>query len=248
MQKQLRVVSFLLAAGLLLHGAAHAEDYPPPPSEEPSEAPPADGPAGAPGQDPGRNPEVAPPPPAPHWRGRYRRRPYQQPIPRHRPYGPYRRGDSSWYIGFGAGGGTGWIDPAAGSASSKEGGVALSFKVGAVLSPSMLLGLDISAWRYQGSAGRSLQFNHYDIALTGYLVPRLGLYLKGGAGVGFAILEFSDGSSASTQEGLDLKGAIGWELPIFRNLFVGLELAQASIYYDDGWLHDLTVQLALTWY
>jgi hypothetical protein len=102
---------------------------------------------------------------------------------------------SPWYIGFGLGTGDGSLRYASGTYTFKEeheylwGGsvdptnLSLNFKVGATLSPTLLVGFDITAVRSQFDEGgftSGFQVNNYDAVVT-WFPQGEGFFVRGGA-------------------------------------------------------------------
>jgi hypothetical protein len=152
----------------------------------------------------------------------------------------------SWYIGFGLGGGDGSVNLPAGPISS--GGkmsfkeylgpspttVSINFKVGATLTPKLLLGGDITAIRSNSKdsgVDASLQINNYLAMLTFFPMEK-GLFLRGG--LGFSAFSYdvsAGGNSASNSEGgTAVQAGIGyaWWLGQAFNLTVNLDFAGQS--------------------
>jgi hypothetical protein len=117
------------------------------------------------------------------------------------PVSPVGPGDGSrrspWYIGFGLGTGDGSLRFAGGTFSFKEEheflwgksldptNISLNFKVGATLSPTLLVGFDITAVRSQYDEGgytSGIQVNNYDAVVT-WFPQGEGFFVRGGAGL-----------------------------------------------------------------
>ncbi|MBW2734508.1 MAG: outer membrane beta-barrel protein [Deltaproteobacteria bacterium] len=160
----------------------------------------------------------------------------------------YSRYRTNWYIGFGVGGGSGWVSNDNGGESTSEGGVAINFKVGAVVTPQLLIGFEASAWRYQDSNDFAIQFNHYDGVATFFPIHDGGFFLKGGLGLGVALLDYGGEIQASTEAGFDVKAGLGYEFQVGRSLNIGADLSYGMTKYDDGATHDLGLHLTLVWY
>lgn len=212
----------------------------PPPDVQPTQPPPdmAPPPDAQPAPPP-PNAHPAPPPPAP-----YGYRPMRPGTNTNTLYSRYRTG---WYIGFGVGGGSGWVS-ANGLASDPEGGVAMNFKVGAVVTPQLLLGLEISAWRYQIDENAAIQFNHVDGVATFFPAFDNGFFLKGGIGFGGIVLDYGDGDTESSEAGFDVKAGLGYEWQLGRSLNLGADLTYALTKFDGGETHDLALHLTFMWY
>jgi len=158
---------------------------------------------------------------------------------------PYSRGDSSWYIGFGIGGGGGWIY-IDGDSSPRQGGGAAMFKVGGTIGPHLLIGFEASAWDY-GRGDGLIQFTHNDAVLTWFPWANAGFYLKGGAGLGWAAIGFGDVWGRS-RAGFDIKLGLGYELQLGESFNLGIEAAFANTIYEDDKTGDSELFLTFSWY
>jgi hypothetical protein len=156
---------------------------------------------------------------------------------------PVRADDSksSWYIGLGAGSGTGgWTyndnssftfdDVTKGSSSSTC--IGLQFGVGGNINDNFSLGFDISAIRqaadydYYGSTLSSyVQINNYLGVLTFFPIKDY-LLIRGGAG--FAAMQF-DIESSSSKFSKSFAGAaaligVGVAFPVYNNFHLGFNI------------------------
>jgi len=208
-----------IATCLALFGASALAEEPLAPAASPGPPPPPAPPHVQPG--------YAPPPP-----------PYPAPPP---PYLPPARLRDSWYIGFGIGSGGARFTSADGREVAFRdwvGGdpltLSLNFKVGATLSPTLLLGLDISAVRtqsaYQNGFGQDvtvgLQVNNYDLMLT-WFPTGTGLFLRGGAGLAAIVADSNAGRARFSKGGLGIVAGAGYAIWLGRsfNLTFGLDLS-----------------------
>jgi len=113
---------------------------------------------------------------------------------------PQRRG--AWYIGFGLGGGGGNINGAGTSTSLSDwvgGGattLSINFRVGATLTPNLLLGFDGGALATQ-NGNNSVQLNYYDLGMM-FFPAEKGFFLRAAAGLSAAVL---DGGTYVTGQG-----------------------------------------------
>ncbi len=228
----------------------------PPPQYEPP-APIADQPSTAPeGAQPGTPPAAWPPPPPryPPPPPAYRPPPpgaYPPPPPgAYPPQPPYwtlpPRHRDTWYIGFGIGSGGGSFTGPDGArhsfAGSMPGGAstaALNFKVGATLTPRLLLGFDLTAIETVGrtttvctglycyDTESSVGIVSLAAVATWFPVER-GFFLRGGAGLG----SYSDDvtvngvQQTTTANGVGLIAGAGYAWWIGRtfNLTLGLDV------------------------
>jgi hypothetical protein len=167
----------------------------------------------------------------------------------------YSRYRSSWYIGFGLGGGGGWVSDDY-SSSDAEGGIALQLKVGWVARPWMLIGFEASAFRYSGDPFW-YQFNHYDLMATFFPIYDRGFLIKGGLGAGVAMMGASEvlggvSVNSRTDVGFDMKLGVGYEWQLLSSFNLGVEAAYGLTAYSEegrkGRTHDFTVQVTCGWY
>lgn len=180
--------------------------------------------------------ESAPPPP------QYQPPPPPQYAPPAPPaHAPNAKVRDSWYIGFGLGGGTGSLERGGGRLSFKEylfdldpTTVSINLKVGATLSPKLLLGFDGSAVRSQVSSGgdnAALQISNYDVVATFFPMEK-GLFFRAGAGLSrFSYDEEIGGFSFSTgTTGVNAIGGVGYAFWLGQkfNLTLNVDLSAAS--------------------
>jgi hypothetical protein len=160
---------------------------------------------------------------------------------------PFKQRDT-WYIGFGLGGGAGRIKSSGGSASFKEflrtekspTNVSLNFKVGATLTPRLLLGGDISAISSQSNDAfgnnRSVGITNVDAVLTFFPMER-GLFFR--AGLGLSRLqhtrETAVGTVSDSFSGGNVLAGIGYAFWLGRqfNLTANLDVS-AQNYNSSG--------------
>jgi hypothetical protein len=182
---------------------------------------------------PAQPPPPAPPPPA-----------YAQPAQPSPPgapasYPPQFRPRDTWYIGFGLGSGGGQYRDSVGTRALSDIGtdstsVFLNFKVGATLTPRLLLGLDIAGISTTGSAGTgwfgpmnaTVQITNYDAMLTWFPMER-GLFLRGGAGLSAFTLDDPSAITLRSIRGVNATVGGGYAFWLGRtfNLTVNLDLS-----------------------
>jgi hypothetical protein len=244
----MRTLAALVTAFPLLaaaQGAPPAQSWttdPPTAAPAPQTAPaPAPAPAAQPAPAPAP-PAYAPPPqqyaPPPQYP------PQPQAVPAKPPpaapaYARPMNHRDTWYIGFGFGGGNGKVANADSTASFKEASVAapttlfFNFKVGATLSPKLLLGLDVGAIASaatDGTTTSSLSISNVDVMLT-YFPSERGFFLKGGLGrsaVSYAVDSSALGITTNTATGLNVAGGLGyaWWLGKQFNLTANLDVSR----------------------
>lgn len=148
----------------------------------------------------------------------------------------------SWYIGFGLGSGSGGFTFDNGNhyrfneGLSDPVAVSLNFKVGATLSPTLLLGFDVTALRTEGTitdgfgnqATYGVQVTNYDAMLTWFPVER-GPFLRGGLGLASISEDVTGGGSNSrTGVGVLVGGGYAFWLGRSFNLTLNLDLSAQS--------------------
>jgi hypothetical protein len=178
------------------------------------------------------------------------------PVPK--PTTRYSRYRTSWYIGFGLSAGAGWLsyEDTLSYESESQGGYGFQAKVGWVTLPWLLLGVDLSAWRHD-DPDSWIQFSHLDLVATIFPAYDLGLYGKGGIGVGvmgFGV-ELNDGLAGidaeaheTSEAGFDIKLGAGYEWQLMTSFNLGADLTYTVTAHDGGRTHDLTAALTFTWY
>jgi hypothetical protein len=141
----------------------------------------------------------------------------------------------SWYIGFGFGTGGGSVKGQGDTLSFSDMNLGrdptnlmLNFKVGATLSPTLLLGFDLSALRSQASdslATTAVQVTNYDAMLT-WFPWETGLNLRGGVGLSVLTWDLDVlGSSSWTGGNLDVGVGYAFWLGKSFNLTLNLDLS-----------------------
>jgi len=218
-------------------------------AEEPAPQAPAPAPAPQPAQYAPPPPQYAPPPPqyAP---------PAPQPAPAYAPpqgappapYQPPGKRRGSWYIGFGFGGGDGSVKLSDGTADFKDmvypgrTTVSFNFRVGATLSPRLLLGFDGGAVGSSSDADgfeSSVQLNYYDVGVM-YFPMEKGFFLRAGAGLSGISQTVETGSPFVpgvdySARGFNVLGGIGYAFWLGRafNLTLNLDAQRHSFNKDN---------------
>ncbi len=225
----MRKIAALLAA---VPFAAFGQQSAPPPPQYAPPPPSQPAPAAQPAQ-------YAPPPqyaPAPPQYA-----PPAPPAPPPQQYLPPQKQRGSWYIGFGLGGGDGSLRLRDAGSMSFEDYVGpsptqltLNFKVGATMTPKLLLGFDItairSAWEDGGNTAAAQVTNY--MAVATYFPTERGFFLRGGAGLSvFGVEAEATGASFSdSTSGVSVLGGIGYAFWLGRsfNLTLNLDLSAQS--------------------
>jgi hypothetical protein len=208
---------------------------------------------------------VYPPPPGAYPPPGYPPPPGQGPRPA-RP--AHERG--SWYIGFGLGTGNGSVSGQGDTFSFRElnrgalltsgdpANIALNFKVGATLTPRLLVGFDITAVRSQldqGGDSAGVQVTNYDVVATWFPVER-GFFARGGLGLSGLTFD-SDiaglGSGSSTYRGANLLLGVGYAFWLGRSFNLTLNLDYTAQGYGSSDVDPETssawlVYLGFDWY
>jgi len=153
----------------------------------------------------------------------------------------------SWYIGFGLGTGSGLVTLQDGSERTFSDlnlnrdttNVLLNFKVGATLTPTLLLGFDWTTVRATASdelATTYAQIANYDAMLT-WFPWETGLLLRGGLGLSSLTVKGTSGtaSGSTTYTGANLLVGAGYAFWLGKhfNLTVNLDVS-AQGYGDSG--------------
>ncbi len=158
---------------------------------------------------------------------------------------------SGWYIGFGLGtGDAGWevdgksytLDDYFEGVDSVSPKVTINFGVGAILSPSIHIGLDISAVRQEGSISTTygdftaaLQITNTLGVLT-YFPMNEGLFLRIGAGVSNISQEFQflGEQKSNSYSGFAYLGGVGYALWIGQTFNLCLNFDYSAQSYSDN--------------
>lgn len=240
----LRKLAVLLAAAPLL---AVAQEATPPPSQAPAQQPPAYVPPPpaqpAPAPPPAAQPtQYAPPPP------QYAPPPQYTPPPPAPPQPPYQRPPKqrdSWYIGFGFGGGDGSVSGQGSSLSFKEMNLDRSpttlfynFKVGATLSPRLLMGFDLSgvSSTAEGSGvTTSVGISNVDAMITFFPMER-GFFLRGGLGLSALVYTIEDatGKDEWSPSGFNVAGGLGYAFWLGQSFNLTLNLDASRQWYGSS--------------
>jgi hypothetical protein len=153
-----------------------------------------------------------------------------EPVPSDGGYAPTAPSSrrSPWYIGFGLGTGNGSLTDTLGDNTFEEWNsyvqtvsvtptnVTLNFKVGATVSPNLLVGFDITAIRssaYDQGWTTAVQVTNYDGVVT-WFPQGEGLFVRGGAGlsaVSFS-LDTPTGSASDGYSGFNVLAGAGYAL------------------------------------
>jgi hypothetical protein len=216
--------------------------YVPPPQYTPQPAPGQHPPpqyAPAPGQSapPQYPPQYAPPPPYPPAQAA----PYQRP----------QKQRDRWYIGFGLGLGNGRVKFPGDTLSfgeflGKEGPpVSLSFKIGATVTPRLLVGFDLglvaASAEHRTLAGdleRSLGIVNLDAVATFFPLER-GFFVRGGLGLSSlsATEKVAGATTEASASGANLLAGVGYAFWLGRsfNLTLSLDVSGQTYGSTENW-------------
>jgi len=159
------------------------------------------------------------------------------PPPPAQPYYASRGRRDSWYIGFGLGTGGGSASGQGSTFSFRElngdrstTNVLLNFKVGATISPRLLLGFDLTAVRSaadQDGYDTAVQVNNYDAVAT-FFPMDTGLFVRGG--LGLSAISVESPVTTVTASGANVLLGVGyaWWLGRTFNLTVNLDFSAQS--------------------
>jgi hypothetical protein len=182
--------------------------------------------------------------------------PQPPPPPSPAPYAPPFQRRDPWYIGFGIGGGSGSGTDASGTTKFTDGltdptTVFINFKVGATMTPKLLLGLDISAVRTQGTAlgvTLGIQTTNYDAMVTFFPMER-GLFLRGGVGLSRITADVTNGVDrvAETNSGVNLTVGAGYAFWIGRTFNMTINLDLSAQKFNSGKLTVTSGSTAALW-
>lgn len=137
-----------------------------------------------------------------------------------------------FWIGFGAGPAYSWIDcracgpPVTNDPWDGGLGASLFIALGGTVRPNLLVGGELSLWSSTHSAEEVAERNATVLSLDAvaqyYPTADRRLYLKGGIGIGGAILETSAEGTRAVEdvesEGWSLQGGVGYDIPLGRRL------------------------------
>ena len=87
-------------------------------------------------------------------------------------------------------------------------------KVGATLSPRLLLGGEFNGWR-KSEDGVTVDMGNASAAVYWYPAVQSGLFVKGGAG--YSRLSAHSGGASASENGLGLLAGVGYDLRVARN-------------------------------
>lgn len=193
-------------------------------------------------------------PPAPQ---QYPPAPQQHPPPPGQYASPAKQ-RGSWYIGFGLGGGDGTVKLDGRSVDFDDmvysGSTPLAFnlRVGATVSPKLLVGFDggfVGASSDSGGYASTIQLNYYDVGAM-YFPAERGLYLRGAAGLSGIVWDVEP-IGRSSARGFNVVGGIGYAFWIGRTFNLTLNLDASRHWFSEEGLDGGTSWsgwLGFDWY
>ncbi len=214
--------------------------YPPPPqATPPAQPPPPAYPPPPQATPPAQPPAYAPPPGAPPANVR-----------------PKKTRDR-WYIGFGVGGGNGKVATATDTFTFREANgdrstdtTFFNLKLGATLTPKLLLGADISGTVSSADSGgvkSELVISNFDAVLT-YFPSEKGFFLRGGMGpsaISFSWEDPTSGKHDASRDGFNVLGGIGYAFWLGKQFNLTVNLDFSRQWY--GGTSDLLIEDAQYW-
>lgn len=187
-----------------------------------------------------------PPPPPPGWyptrpAPAYYPPPYASPPPPPPPpgYAPRSYGEptSTWYLGMGMGYGgqaVGQGVTASPAGAVDGGGLGLAFRTGLVVTPQLLLGVDLSGIHAAGSGpdygNAGITLINYDAVVTVFPL-RHGPFIRTGAGLSTLSLPVAGGGS-TTHAGTNLLLGLGYAIPAAPRLELTFSLDYSRQLYS----------------
>lgn len=174
-------------------------------------------------------PQFAPPP-----------RPRAEPPATVQAYRPEPQRDS-WYIGFGLGTGDGKVDLVHGTADfedmvySDRANIAFNLRVGATLTPRLLLGFDggfVASVADDGGYTSSVQLNYYDVGAM-YFPWERGFFVRAATGLSAIVQELEPLGKASAR-GFNVIGGVGYAFWLGRSFNLTLNVDFARHWFDDA--------------
>ncbi len=257
----MRTIAALLLAVPLLASAEGASpehtwvDEPVPPTPAAAEPAPAQPPPAqpAPAQPPPA-PPAYPPPPQAAPPAALQPPPYA-PAPISRP--PRTR--DRWYLGFGLGGGDGKVATGSSTYTFRQanGDRAtdtgfFNLKVGATLSPTLLLGADLSGTASAAGSGgtaSALAIANLDAVATWFPRER-GFFLRGGAGISTISFSRKDasGKQDASKDGFNVVAGLGWAFWLGSQFNLTVDLDYSRQWYGgSSTLHVTDAEYWAAW-
>ena len=180
--------------------------------------------------------QYAPPPPPPGGGGGGY---YAPPAPEP---GIHRRG---FLIGFSLGGGT--MNCSNCNDSDALSGVALDIHLGGMIAPNLAIMFDGWGVAHSFDGGGTLVHVMDTAAVQAWVMPQF--WIKGGVGAGQLRINDDNGNSVATSEtGLGLFGAAGFEVLQGSSFALDLQLRLGTVKYDGGSVNMGALTVGANWY
>jgi len=135
-------------------------------------------------------------------------------------------------IGLGLGGGSAVEDIDGGPDQDRAGGGAAAFRLGFGVSPSLVIGLESTAWLRQDddqlfgeTVDVTTTLTTSGVALTWFPAPEGGFFVRGGLGFGRVAVELERGNvkAEASESGFGILFGIGHEWRLTRSFALGIE-------------------------
>lgn len=161
--------------------------------------------------------------------------------------GTHPQNHNGWSIGFGVGGGAAALDIDDVGTTDREGGAMGSFRVGYPLSEKVSLALEGNAWS-KTEDDVTVTFSATTIGAAFF--PAEGLVLRGGLGFGSTTASYDAGSVtvSSTESGLGLHAAVGYDFRLARTFALGPQADFGYTTFDGGSANWFGLGLQFNWY
>lgn len=162
--------------------------------------------------------------------------------------GQHPQNHNGWSIGLGVGGGSAGLSVDGGGSSDREGGATGNFRLGYPLNEKVSLALESNAWS-KSENDATVTFSATTVGVAYF--PSEGLVLRGGVGFGnshFSVDVGNNTTVSSTETGLGLNGAVGYEFRLARTFALGPQADFGYASFDGGSVNWFGVSLQGTWY
>jgi hypothetical protein len=161
--------------------------------------------------------------------------------------GTYPQNHDGWSIGFGAGGGSAGVSVDGGGSSDRESGGMGNFRLGYPLNEQVSLALEGNAWT-KSENGATVTFSATTFGVAFF--PSEGLVLRGGVGFGSTTVAADLGpvTVTSTESGLGLHGAVGYDFRLARTFAIGPQADFGYASFDGGSANWFGVGVQFNWY
>jgi hypothetical protein len=171
--------------------------------------------------------------------------------------GTHEQSRTGFFIGFGAGWGNAGTEVALFGDVDRENSVSANFRLGWAVSDNATIGLESTTWLKEydiGAFGADMQLTGTvtAFALT-YFPQNMGLYFRGGVGLGAASAQIESGtiSFEDTEVGLGLLGAVGYEWRLTSKFALGPQVQWAYMNIDGDGMESadfVSLTAQATWY